>query len=200
MDLMEESLPQSNATPVTKSQYSGVSLIISFLLGISLIVFIQFIASDLTKSLYGETPKTPVFAINNNLQANGMSQYQYLGVSYPTYEQANNAYLKAEVLPYQTKDLLVKTIIYIPLFVLAVILFVSFGKFKPSYKLTSGAFFLAMVVNMLTLLSQLVSYVYQINQRLAVYGISLFLIIVFTITVIYVQDKFRNKTPAATNL
>lgn len=195
MNLMKESLTQPNTTTVTISEYSGVGIIISLLLGISLIVFIQFFTGDLTKSLYGESPKSPSFYTNNNFQPNGKSQYQYNGVYYSTHNEANDAFSKTERLPYETKSLLIKSSIYIPLFALAVILFVSFRKSRPSFKLTSGAFFLAMVINMLTLLGQLAGYIYQINQRVAVYCISLFLIIVFTSTVIYVQDKLRNKTP-----
>lgn len=174
-----------------KSQYSIVSLIIAFLLGIALIVFLQFVVKDITKFLYGEPPKTPDF------YQSGQRAWIYKGVQYENAGEAREVFEKAELLPYQTRVLLVSTFINVPLFLLAITLILSLGKLKPSYKLTTTTFFLAMVVNMFTLLKDLAIYIYKINERLAIYGVSLFLIIVFTGSIIYVQDRIRAKEPAS---
>lgn len=174
-----------------KPEYSTISLIITFLLGIALIVFLQFAASDITKIFYGERPKTPDFS------QGGRQGAYYQGKLYEDYSEAREAFEKAELLPYETVSLVVNTLVNVPLFLLAIALTLSLGKIKPAYKLTTTAFFIAMVVNMFSLLKDLGIYIYKINERLAIYGISLFLIIIFTGSIIYVQGKFRANASSA---
>lgn len=171
-----------------KPEFSLISLIIAFLLGVALIVFLQFLIRDVTELLYGQQPKTPTFYRSE------ATNFQYDGVYYEGHREAMEAFEKAELLPYETKAILVGTFINGPLFLFALILIFSLGKLKSSYKLATRSYFIAMVINMLTLLGKLASYMYKINQRFATYGISFFLIILFTASIIYVQDKFRTKS------
>jgi len=175
--------------PEKKAEFSAISIIIAFLLGVALIVFLQFAVKDITRSFYGEKPRQPDFSSQTRGQG-----YQYQGIYYEDYNDAKTAFEKAELIPYETTALLVNTLINVPLFLLAVGLLLSVGKLKSAYKLITTTFFIAMVVNMFNLLKDLGIYVYKINERLAIYGISLFLIIVFTISVILVQEKIRTKT------
>ena len=177
-----------------QSEFSFISLVISFLLGISFIVFLQFSVGDVTRTLYGEKPKQPSFVPTSKEDYQNKSIYYYKGTYYEEFQEAQGAFEKSELIPYETKALIVKTLINAPLFLLAIGLFFSLGKTKSSYKLITGTFFVAMVLNMFTLLKDLGIYVYRINERLAIYGISLFLIIIFAISVILVQEKVRSKT------
>ncbi len=170
-----------------KTEFSSISIIVTFLLGITLIVFLQFLVNDLTKSLYGEHPK---FALTSYQED---KVWHYGGVSYNNYADARKAFEKAEVLPYETKALTLNTIINAPLFILSIILIFTLGNRKSSYKLATTTYFIAMAVNMLALLTRLAAYIYKINQRLAIYSISGFLIIVFTVSIFYIQEKFRKR-------
>lgn len=187
---MEKSETQTNVSlDEKKPEFSLMSIIIAFLLGIALIVFLQFMVNDITKSLYGEPPKTPDF----------YKGYNYQGVYYGNYQDAKTAFQKSELLPYETKALLVSTFINVPLFILSLVLVLSLGKLKPSFKLTTNTFFAAMVINILTLLGKLAEFIYKINQRLAIYGICLFLIIVFIGSIVYIQEKIRIRPTSPTS-
>ena len=173
-----------------KSVYSPISLIIALLLGVTLIVFLNFLVRDVTRSLYGEPPEFT----GSYQNISDSSRYVYKGQIYQDSQAARDVFEKSTFLPYETKSLLVRTIINVPLFFLAVILIYTVGKRKSSYRLAATTYFIAMVVNMVVLLGHMTTYIYKINQKLAIYGISFVLIIVFTTSIIYVQDKFRKKT------
>lgn len=191
---MESEMEKSEVPPVVfagerKSEYSPIGLLIAFLLGIALIVFLQFLIRDVTEALRGPRPEMPVSVVQS-----GSGGYQYGGIYYDSYQEAREVFEKTELLPYETQAILVSTFINGPFFVLAIILVFGLGKVKSAYKLAATTYFVAMVFNMFVLLVQLASHIYKINQKLATYGISLFLIVVFTVSIIYVQDKFRAKT------
>lgn len=180
-----------------ESEYSPISIIIAFLLGVALIVFLQFFVKDITKTLFGEPPETPGFYKTSTQIKPGYYEYEYDGVDYESHQEAKKAFEKAEWLPYETRAILVSTIINGPLFLIAVALIFLLGKLKSSYKLATVTYFIAMSINMLVLLGRLASYIYKVNERLAMYSVSLFLIIVFTTSIIYVQERFRTKTAPA---
>jgi len=189
---MEDS-KKSSSLEQNKPEFSFISLLIAFLLVVSLIVFLQFAVRDITRTLYGEKP-----SLSDFYDQTGQGGYQYQGVYYKEFQEARSAFEKAELIPYETKALVINTVINAPLFLLAISLLLSLGKLKSSYKLITGTFFIAMVINMFSLLKDLGIYVYKINERLAIYGISLFLIIIFTISVIFVQEKIKSKTTVET--
>ncbi|MFC1790605.1 hypothetical protein ACFLZP_03940 [Patescibacteria group bacterium] len=163
--------------------YSPLSLVIAFLLGVTLVVLLQFLVKDITDSFYGEPPR-----IRGQYQSGG---YLYKGKHYDDYQKAKKVFEKDELLPFESRAILVRTSINVPLFLLAVTLIFTLGKKGSSLKLATTTFFSAMVINMLVLLGYLTSLIYKIDHRVAIYGVSFILLIVFTASIVYIQDRFR---------
>ena len=191
--MKEETASEIQFANEREPKYSAMSLIIAFLLGVTLIVFLQFFVKDLTESAYGKPPKF----IGTSSYLKNKTGYEYDGKIYTDYANAREFFEKEKLLSYETKAILVDTAVNVPLFLLAVTLVFSLGKRNDSYKLPTSAFFTAMVVNMIALLGRLSIYIYKINQKLAIYGISLVLIFIFTISVVYVQNRFQERKEAA---
>src|SRR3972149_9591001 len=148
MDQVPPSPSPSISPGATKSEYSALSIVVAFLLGLTLVLFIHFLISDVTESLYGKRPE-------------------------------------------EAKAIIVSAMINIPLFLLSIFLFFSRLKSKSAYKLATTTFFISALVSMFSFLVRFGSYVYQINQKLTVYGVSIILIVVFIVSIVYVQEKYK---------
>jgi predicted transporter len=61
---------------------------------------------------------------------------------------------------------------------------------REAWKLPAMAYFLAMSVSMVGLLTSVVQVSYQLNQKLTVYGVSIVLIILFTFSVVFAQERW----------
>ena len=187
------------------NDFSAVGILISFLLAICLLYFAQFFIKDLNSLYNGTQPIRPSYEklkpqvldrtgnVNFPIEQPQPSEknYTYNGVSYSTYTEANDAFEKEELLPYQSRKLVISAIVNIPLFVIATGLFISLGRKRSSYRVVTGSFFGSMFLSITMLLIELASMVYRYNQKIATYGILSVLILVFIITIVLIQDRHR---------
>lgn len=189
-----------------QSDFSVIGILISFLLAICLFSFVQFFIEDLNNLYNGSKPIRPTYerlnklpTLDRNGSVNLPSQpfqstqkpFSYQGIDYSTYEEANQAFEKSELLPYESRRLVISAIINVPIFILATVLFVLLGRKRTSYRVVTGAFFGSTFVSITSLLFQLASMVYRYNQKVATYGILGVLILVFTIIIVFIQDRHR---------
>ncbi len=186
------------------SDFSAVGILVSFLLAICLLYFAQFFIKDLNSLYNGTEPIRPSYEKikpqvldrtgNVNFpvqQSQSEKNFTYNGIGYATYAEANEAFEKQELLPYQSRKLVISAIVNIPLFVIATGLFVSLGRKRSSYRVVTGSFFGSMFLSISILLVELASMVYRYNQKIATYGILSVLILVFVITIVFIQDRHR---------
>ncbi len=187
------------------NDFSAVGILISFLLAICLLYFAQFFIKDLNSLYNGTQPIRPNFEkikpqildrsgnvnLPNQIPQSNDKNFTYNGVSYTTYTEANDAFEKQELLPYQSRKLVISALVNIPLFVIATGLFVSLGRKRSSYRVVTGSFFGSMFLSITILLVELASMVYRYNQKIATYGILSVLILVFVVTIVFIQDRHR---------
>ncbi|GEM_PF-5779969 len=182
-----------------KSEFNPIAVILAILLGIAFIVLIQYAISDITRTVAGEEPKQPDLyssRYNKSVDPNtGYSDntYTYNGVSYTNYDDAQRAWKKDVLLPYQTTKLTTNGVIIIPMFIISLAAFLALIKSKSTFKLPAITFFGASVINTAILLFYLGTFIYEINPRVAVYAISITLIIVFIIGIAFIQKRLTEK-------
>lgn len=203
-----ESQPKLVIKEGESGEFSPISILISIVLSITFIVLIQFLIRDLRESFIGEEIKS-----YNKIKTDHQSQvqntpggrvsnqktvYMYEGVVYENYDDAQKEFNRREVLPYKTKTLLISGVINIPLFILGLYLFFVFRNQKGSgKKLASAIFFGATLINIIVLLGEISGTLYKVNPRIAVYTISLALIVVLVIAIIKIQERFHKpSTPS----
>lgn len=192
--------------PRKVNDFSAVGILVSFLLAVCLLYFVQFFIKDLNSLYNGPRPIRPGYEKikpqtlekNGNVnfptvptQVDNGKKFTYNGVDYATYEEANNAFEKLEFLPYESSRLVISAIVNIPLFIIATALFVTLGRKRSSYRIVTGSFFGSMFISISVLLFELASMVYRYNQKIATYGILSVLILVFVITIVFIQDRHR---------
>ena len=189
------------------NNFSAVGILVSILLAVCLIYFVQFFINDLNTLYNGIRPIRPSYGkikplllerngnVNLNLPSSqpqtSDKDYSYNGVDYSSYEDANNAFEKSELLPYESERLVISAIVNIPLFIFATVLFVMLGRKRSSYRIVTGSFFGSMFVSISILLFELATMVYRYNQKVATYGILSVLILVFILTIVFIQDRHR---------
>ena len=189
------------------NNFSAVGILVSILLAVCLLYFVQFFINDLNTLYNGTRPIRPSYEkikpltlerngnVNLNFPATqyqtNEKNYSYNGVDYVSYEDANNAFEKSELLPYESNRLVISAIVNIPLFVFATVLFVMLGRKRSSYRIVTGSFFGSMFISISILLYELASMVYRYNQKVATYGILSVLILVFILTIVFIQDRHR---------
>lgn len=196
--------------PSKKSEFNAISIILAILLGIAFIVLIQYAISDITRTVAGEEPRSPDFysSSRNSALKNQNTGYEdpyysdpkytYKGVNYDSNEDARRAWKKDVMLPYETIRLTTNGVIIIPMFIVSLAAFLALIKSKSHFKLPAITFFGASVINTAILLFYLGTFIYEINPRIAVYAISITLIIVFVIGIAFIQKRFTDK-PHSTN-
>ncbi len=185
------------------SEFSTVGLLVSLLLAICLLYFVQFFIKDLNTLYNGTQPIRPNYEklkpqtldkngnVNLPTQSFQEKKYSYRGTNYMTYSEADKAFEKFELLPYENGKLVISSIVNIPLFILATALFITLGRKRSSYRIVTGSFFGSMFVSISILLFQLATMVYRYNQKIATYGILSALILVFVVTIVLIQDRHR---------
>ncbi len=193
--------------PLKAKDFSAVGILVSILLAICLLYFTQFFIKDLNSLYNGPRPistgyekiKPQTLDKSGNVnfptqptQVNKDKNYTYNGIDYNTYAEANNAFEKLELLPYESTRLVISALVNIPLFIIATALFASLGRKRSSYRVVTGSFFGSMFISISVLLFGLASMVYQYNQKIATYGILSMLILVFIISIVFIQDRHRN--------
>ncbi len=184
------SLPSSVVDkPPTKSEYSGVGIIVSIMLMFTLIVFVQFLIKDFSERYAGDTPLFESSFVRTKTDADEVfiektTQKQY------TYQEAYKNFNQTYKLSYESKKLLMSAFVNVPLFIIAIIFLYSGRNMRSSYRMAVNTFFAASIFNMLRLLGELGAFAFQVNQRLTMYGVSFILIVVFFGSIIYVQEKY----------
>lgn len=169
------------------SEYSLVSIIVSVLLFVAITVFVQFIIQDVTETFIGPKPQFSYQPIISKKLDSGIDTPQV------DYSAARKAF-DHSTLPYESKKLLLFTSISIPLFVASILLVLSRKRINSSLRIASYSFFISSVVTVFRLLAELASYMYKVNQKMAIYGISLFLIGIFIACIYYIQERHRATT------
>ena len=194
-----------------KSEFNPISIILAILLGIAFIVLVQYAISDITRTVAGEEPRQPDFYRNSRNDSALRSSdpgyedqyykdplYTYKGVSYDSNEDARRAWKKDVMLPYETTRLTTNGVIIIPMFIASLVAFLALIKSRSNYKLPAITFFGASVINTAILLFYLGTFIYEINPRIAVYAISITLIIVFIVGIAFIQKKLSEKSASNT--
>ena len=196
-----------------KSEFNPISIILAILLGIAFIVLVQYAISDITRTVAGEEPREPDFYSKqssrnkNELTNQDFEQpayttpsytYNYKGTVYSTDEEARRAWKKDVMLPYETTRLTTNGVIIIPMFIASLVAFLALIKSRSNYKLPAITFFGASVINTAILLFYLGTFIYEINPRIAVYAISITLIIVFIVGIAFIQKKLSEKSASNT--
>ena len=188
---MDEAVSES--PKLTGSRYSLAGILITFLLCITFLVLTQFLVDDVREAFLGKQPEfsEKVQSVNTPIseQSQRSSYYSYKGKSYEDYNEVNQIFNKEEKLPHQINAILIKIIIFIPLFFLSVYMVFGLKIGASAYRLTTSAFFIAMSIDMINVLTDLGQVLYAYNQRLAIYAIGGTLIIVFVATIVYIQNK-----------
>lgn len=184
------SVPLNNTTSQSnRSDYSGISVLISILLCIIFVVFTKFLISDLQQAFVGEKPSMQS-TYNKEMQR---AEHNVNGQIFYDNKTANDYFDKFMLLPYESKSMLVSTSINVPLFIIGVFLILSRDKFKKSMRLAVNAYFASVIINMLTLITELSLLLYKVNQKITVYGVSILLITVFIVSIIYLEEKHKTQ-------
>jgi len=170
----------------SKSEFSFISVVVSVMLFFAITVFVQFIIQDVTETLIGVKPQFN-YQYNSNTRLYKVPDAPDQAVDYT----AARKMFDQSLLPYESKKLLIYTSISVPIFIVALLLVLSRVKIKSSLRLASYSFFVSAVITVFRLLGDLASYMYRVNQKMAIYGISIFLIAIFIGCIYYIQEKHR---------
>jgi len=198
--------PVSANPKPTQSLYSPAGVLIALLLCITFLVLTRFLADDLRETSLGKQPSFSETVQSVDAPLNQQSQrstnYIYKGDTYEDFGDANKVFDKEVKLPYQINAILIKVFIFVPLFLLSVYLVFGLKIASSAYKLATGAFFIAMAIDMINILTDLGLVLYAYNQRLAIYAIGGVLIAVFLATIAYIQSRVakHNSTPGQPTL
>ncbi len=163
------------------------------MLVITLVVFVQYVIGDLQERYAGSRPQMSAVLTYQQDEGNTYLE-KNTGKSFSSAE-ANDYFNKTYMLPYESKRLVIGTLVNVPVFIVAVLLLLGKGTMRSSVRLGINAVFAASLLNMLRLLGELASFAYTVNQKMTMYGVSAILILVFFGSIVFIQEKHAKTNP-----